>query len=245
MKLRNKINKDDKAGLYLTIIVHLVIIIVLLSYSIARQVVPDNSFVIDFSREEERERLVKEQQIKEEVAKELDKLLAMQAKEPVSSQVRNVATERSSADLKDDRNTDARQLYEDAKELQKRLDRTRKSAQEQDNGDKVVSYTKKEKDSAGNKYTGPSVLSWTLDGRKPISLPVPAYKCQESGEVYIIIIVNQKGYVVGTRINESLSSDNKCLREEALKAAGRSRFNTSLSASKQQTGEIVYSFIAQ
>ena len=244
MKLRNKINKDDKAGLYLTIIVHLVILIILLSYSIARQVIPDNSFVIDFSREEQQERLLKEQQIKEEVAKELDRLLSMQAKEPVSSQIRNVATERSSANLKDDRNTDTKKLYEDAKELQKKLDRTRKGTQEQDNNDKTVTYTKKDKDS-GEKYTGPSVLSWSLDGRKPISLPVPAYKCQESGEVYIIIIVNQKGYVVGTRINESLSSDNKCLREEALKAAGRSRFNTSLSASKQQTGEIVYSFIAQ
>lgn len=244
MNLRNKINKDDKAGLYLTIIVHLVILIILLSYSIARQVIPDNSFVIDFSREEQRERLLKEQQLKEEVAKELDRLLSMQAKDPVSSQIRNVATERSSANLKDDRNTDTKKLYEDAKELQKKLDRTRKSTQEQEDSDKTVTYTKKDKDS-GEKYTGPSVLSWSLDGRKPISLPVPAYKCQESGEVYIIIIVNQKGYVVGTRINESLSSDNKCLREEALKAAGRSRFNTSLSASKQQTGEIVYSFIAQ
>lgn len=244
MNLRNKINKDDKAGLYLTIIVHLVILIILLSYSIARQVIPDNSFVIDFSREEQRERLLKEQQIKEEVAKELDRLLSMQAKDPVSSQIRNVATERSSANLKDDRNTDTKKLYEDAKELQKKLDRTRKSTQEQEDSDNTVTYTKKDKDS-GEKYTGPSVLSWSLDGRKPISLPVPAYKCQESGEVYIIIIVNQKGYVVGTRINESLSSDNKCLREEALKAAGRSRFNTSLSASKQQTGEIVYSFIAQ
>lgn len=244
MNLRNKINKDDKAGLYLTIIVHLVILIILLSYSIARQVIPDNSFVIDFSREEQRERLLKEQQIKEEVAKELDRLLSMQAKDPVSSQNRNVATERSSANLKDDRNTDTKKLYEDAKELQKKLDRTRKSTQEQEDSDNTVTYTKKDKDS-GEKYTGPSVLSWSLDGRKPISLPVPAYKCQESGEVYIIIIVNQKGYVVGTRINESLSSDNKCLREEALKAAGRSRFNTSLSASKQQTGEIVYSFIAQ
>lgn len=244
MNLRNKINKDDKAGLYLTIIVHLVILIILLSYSIARQVIPDNSFVIDFSREEQRERLLKEQQLKEEVAKELDRLLSMQAKDPVSSQIRNVATERSSANLKDDRNTDTKKLYEDAKELQKKLDRTRKSTQEQEDSDNTVTYTKKDKDS-GEKYTGPSVLSWSLDGRKPISLPVPAYKCQESGEVYIIIIVNQKGYVVGTRINESLSSDNKCLREEALKAAGRSRFNTSLSASKQQTGEIVYSFIAQ
>ena len=244
MNLRNKINKDDKAGLYLTIIVHLVILIILLSYSIARQVIPDNSFVIDFSREEQRERLLKEQQLKEEVAKELDRLLSMQAKDPVSSQIRNVATERSSANLKDDRNTDTKKLYEEAKELQKKLDRTRKSTQEQEDSDKTVTYTKKDKDS-GEKYTGPSVLSWSLDGRKPISLPVPAYKCQESGEVYIIIIVNQKGYVVGTRINESLSSDNKCLREEALKAAGRSRFNTSLSASKQQTGEIVYSFIAQ
>lgn len=244
MNLRNKINKDDKAGLYLTIIVHLVILIILLSYSIARQVIPDNSFVIDFSREEQRERLLKEQQLKEKVAKELDRLLSMQAKDPVSSQIRNVATERSSANLKDDRNTDTKKLYEDAKELQKKLDRTRKSTQEQEDSDNTVTYTKKDKDS-GEKYTGPSVLSWSLDGRKPISLPVPAYKCQESGEVYIIIIVNQKGYVVGTRINESLSSDNKCLREEALKAAGRSRFNTSLSASKQQTGEIVYSFIAQ
>ena len=50
------INKDDKAGLYLTIIFHLVVIIVLLAYQIDNALRREESFVLDFTKQEEIEK---------------------------------------------------------------------------------------------------------------------------------------------------------------------------------------------
>ena len=42
-------------------------------------------------------------------------------------------------------------------------------------------------------YQGPSVISYTLEGRKAMNLPVPAYKCMGGGDVSVSVIVNRKG----------------------------------------------------
>ena len=55
-----KINKEDKAGLYITIIFHLVVIIVLLAYQIDSNLRKEESFVLDFSKQEEIEQKKKE-----------------------------------------------------------------------------------------------------------------------------------------------------------------------------------------
>ena len=46
------LTQDDKAGLYLTVIVHLVILIVLLIAQIGFSLQKENSFVIDFSKQD-------------------------------------------------------------------------------------------------------------------------------------------------------------------------------------------------
>lgn len=46
------LSKDDKAGLYLTIIVHLVILIILLIAQIGYSLKREDTFVIDFSKQE-------------------------------------------------------------------------------------------------------------------------------------------------------------------------------------------------
>ena len=53
-------NKEDRAGLYLTVIFHLTVIIVLLLYSIDSTLKREESFVLDFSKQEEIERKEKE-----------------------------------------------------------------------------------------------------------------------------------------------------------------------------------------
>ena len=61
------LTRDDKAGLYLTVIFHLVILIVLLIAQIGFSLQKENSFVIDFTKQEEIEAREKKQRFDEEV----------------------------------------------------------------------------------------------------------------------------------------------------------------------------------
>ena len=59
-KLKDLLNNtEDKAGLYITIIFHLVVIIVLLASQLDSALKKEESFVLDFSKQEEVERLKK------------------------------------------------------------------------------------------------------------------------------------------------------------------------------------------
>lgn len=239
-----RIDREDKAGVYLTVIFHLVLIIILLSWSIHVQLTKDTSFLIDFSAQEEQEQKVAKEKMKESVSAELDELLS-QAGRQNRSNIRNVAVD-ASEPLKDDRYEHPEDIYKDARELQERLNRSRKEVEDAADSKDNVSVSKKGGDkSSKEKYNGPSVISYSLDGRKAMSLPVPAYKCLGGGDVSVSIIVNRKGYVIGTKIIESVSSPDQCLRDYALRAAARSRFTASQNAPERQAGEIVYRFIAQ
>ena len=69
------LTRDDKAGLYLTVIFHLVILIVLLIAQIGFSLQKENSFVIDFTKQEEIEAREKKQRFDEEVEKKVDDLM--------------------------------------------------------------------------------------------------------------------------------------------------------------------------
>lgn len=240
--LRN--NREGKAGLLITLIFHLIIVIVLLAYSIHYQIRQETSFVLDFSGAEEMEKARKIEEMKESVSRELDALISGSQG---GQNIRNVAID-ASKPLKDDRNTaqDAEKLYEEAKKLQEKIDKAREEMEETSLNENEVEIERKDKrDRKAEAYTGPSVISYTLDGRKASYLPVPAYKCIGAGDVSVSIIVNRKGYVVGCRVIEGVSSSDKCLRDYALKAASRSRFKSSDTAPERQGGEIVYRFVAQ
>ena len=60
----NLTNKENKAGLYLTIIFHLVVVIVLLVYQIDSRIKAESSFVLDFTKQEEIEKEQKLQEMK-------------------------------------------------------------------------------------------------------------------------------------------------------------------------------------
>ena len=72
------LTRDDKAGLYLTVIFHLVILIVLLIAQIGFSLQKENSFVIDFTKQEEIEAREKKQRFDEEVEKKVDDLMRLQ-----------------------------------------------------------------------------------------------------------------------------------------------------------------------
>ena len=237
-------NKEDRAGLYLTVIFHLTVIIVLLLYSIDSTLRREESFVLDFSKQEEIEKKEKEEIFKEDISRKLDELIA--AAQSSNASIRNIAVDATNSRLKDDRGTDAEQLYKDAERLAKDLKTGHKDAIEEDARQETVEMQHQNKSDANQKeYSGPSVVSYTLDGRKASHLKIPAYRCYGAGDVTVIITVNNAGQVVKAEVMDGISSDDQCLRSFAVRAARLSRFSASQTAPPNQKGEILYRFIAQ
>ena len=242
---RNLFDKENKAGLYITVIFHLTVIIVLLLYQIDSTIRREESFVLDFSKQEEIERRVQEEIFKEDISRRLDDLIA--AAQSSGGEIRNIATDISGSQLKDDRGTDADELYKDAQRLADELKNGQKDAIEEDARTETVELPtqRNETEDEQKAYSGPSVLSYSLDGRKASHLPIPAYRCYGAGDVTVIITVDNSGMVVRAKVLEEVSSSDNCLRSFAIRAARLSRFSSSSTAPANQTGEIIYRFIAQ
>ncbi len=237
-----KFSQEDKAGLYLTVIVHLAVVIVLLIAGLGYSVKKENSFVLDFTKYEDLERmqaeaqkLQKEAELKESISRKLQEELG-----GGQSEVKSVAVNRAA--LQDDRGTNAEQLYKDAERLAKELQNGYEIPDEEQVA--LPSADKNDKKKTSD-YKGPSVISYDLGGRKASHLPIPAYRCNGGGEVKVIISVTPAGKVIAAKVEESESSDDACLRSFAIRAAKRSRFSAKPDAPAKQTGYIIYSFIAQ
>ena len=235
----SKFSKEDRAGLYITVIFHLAVLIILLATQLGFSLAKENSFVLDFTKQEQVEKAKKEEVFKEDITERIERMLAAAGSIPI----KNVAVDRGA--LKDDRGTNAEELYKDAERLQ----------QELNNGaplpkDELV-YEYKKQDAGGPKkssetsYSGPSVVSWELEGRKASRLPIPAYRCMGAGMVTVIITVDPQGNVINAKIEDAISSADACLRNFAVRAARMSKFSSSTSAPPKQIGNIVYQFIAQ
>lgn len=235
---------EDRAGLYITVIFHLTVIIVLLGARIGTYMKPENSFVLDFTKQEEIEKRQKEEEFKADISKQLDDMIKA-ASSQSSRNIRNIAVDASSrANLKDDRGTDAKALYDEAKRLEKELKNGQKSAIEEDAREETVDLSKTDR-KEGKEYKGPSVISYTLDGRKASHLKIPAYRCVSGGDVTVIITVDNQGKVTNAKVYEPVSAQDECLRNFAIRAARLSRFSADPKAPANQKGEIVYRFIAQ
>lgn len=234
-----RLTPDQKAGLYITVSVHLAVIIVLLAVQIGFEVQRENSFVLDFSQQEEMERQKEEVQLQKSVSEQLDQLLAA-----AGAPIRNIAVDRSA--LKDDRGTNADELYKEAERLAKELRDGQNQPQEDPDAVSLDEPRKQEPPKQeARPYSGPSVLSWSLDGRKASHLPIPAYRCYGAGEITVIITVNNRGDVVNAKVDEGKSANDGCLRSFAVRAARLSKFSASPSAPARQMGTITYAFIAQ
>ncbi|HBH08182.1 MAG TPA: hypothetical protein DDX40_02105 [Rikenellaceae bacterium] len=230
---------DDKAGLYITVIFHLTVVIVLLVCQISSALKRENTFVLDFSKQEKVEKEQAERNLKEEVSERLDRMLAEAAGVPI----RNVAVDRGA--LKDDRNTNADELYKEAEELAQELKNGPKLDEPDEDYATVSKPERKAEVQKKSSYKGPSVVSYELDGRKASKLSIPAYRCLGAGHVTVIITVDPSGKVLNAKVQDEVSSDDKCLRDFATRAARLSRFSASATAPARQTGNIVYLFVAQ
>lgn len=230
----------------ITVIFHLTVIIVLLLYQIDSSVRREESFVLDFSKQEEAERKEQQAALEEDLLEKLEERLAAAMRSSPATSVRNIAVDAGSY-LKDDRGTDAEQLYKDAERLARELREGNGNAIEEDARNETVDISgqRNGKESQQKTYSGPSVVSYTLEGRKASLLKIPAYRCYGSGEVTVIITVDNSGKVLNAKVMDDVSSGDRCLREFAVRAARLSRFSASPTAPARQAGEIVYRFIAQ
>lgn len=244
-----RLSPDDKAGLYLTAIIHLSAVIILLIAGIGYSLKKENSFILDFSSYEEAQkmqeeiaRLQKEAAFKEEISRKLQAEIG----ESPASTVRGVAVDRAA--LKDDRGTDAEKLYKDAERLQKELSQGQNSLSDDyavpSPQSKESSSTVEELQKAAT-YSGPSVVSYELEGRKASKMSIPAYRCLGGGEVTVIITVNPAGKVILAKVDEAVSTNDECLRSYAIRAARLSLFSAKSDVPPKQIGNIVYKFIAQ
>ena len=241
-----RLSSEDKAGIYTTVIIHLAVVIVLLLAGLDYSIKKENTFVLDFSGYEEMERLKeeaeklqKEAELKESIAQKLEQELGR------TSEIRAVAVDRGA--LKDDRGTDAEKLYEDARRLQEELARGYEVQQEDvaDPGPVTPPKQEEKKQEEAPVYSGPSVVSYYLEGRKASHLPIPAYRCMGGGQVTVLITVNPAGAVIAAKVDEAVSSKDGCLRSFAIRAARLSKFSAKADAAPKQQGNIVYEFIAQ
>ena len=246
---------EDKAGLYITAIIHLAVIIVLLLSGIGRNLkardADRSEILMDFSQIEQFEKMAEEvARLEAEAAalqQELDFQEAIKQKlqqdldDAGANKIRNVVVDRGQ--LKDDRGTNAEELYADNAKLQKSL---RDGFEYKEDAVADVSEDPSKSEPVKTvKTSAPSVLSYNLEGRRATRLPVPAYRGYLGGEVKVLITVDRSGKVVSAKVDESASVADRQLRSLAVEAALKSHFSASTSAPDRQSGDIIYLFVAQ
>ena len=234
--------RETKTGLYITVSIHLAVIIVLMLTVVTPSLKGGERFEMDFSKQDELERLEEELAKKMELNRRLNKMLA-EAGLPQEA-IRNVAVDKGA--LKDDRGTDADQLYKDAARIAQEFARGYEYEVEEPEMPVHKEEEEQKTDPHEEKaYHGPAVVTYHLEGRKASHLSVPAYKCYLGGEVTVYITVEPSGKVIDAVILDAVSSDDQCLRDYALTASLKSYFSRSATAPPKQIGNIVYKFIAQ
>ncbi len=94
-------------------------------------------------------------------------------------------------------------------------------------------------------YSGATYIEYDLShNRHHTQLPIPTYKCENSGKVIFSITVKPNGRISHFEMLPS-SSPDECLRKAALNSLKRTRFNIDNKAPNPQHGTIRYLFESQ
>ena len=221
------------------------VIITLLAYNIGKHLAREETFVMDLSQIEAAERELQEQIFREDIGKKIDDLLAASRNSQI--ELKNITVNAGST-LKDDRNTDVEQLMKDAERLKNELKQNQLSDMEDATDESVdlsEDKSQERKDVKKEEYSGPSLVSFTLDNRYLTKPSTPSYKCFGSGDVTVIIKVDRSGNVTEAKILDEVSSSDECIRKYAVRAARLTKFNASPTAPNRQTGDILYRFVSQ
>ena len=235
-------SNGNLAGILITVSIHLAVIIILLLTVVEPSIRKQSAtYEFDFTKQDEIEKLEKEVQRQKALNDRLEKLLKENG--VGSEPVRNVTVDRGS--LKDDRGTDAEKLYREAERIQKQYEEIMSRGDDSFIAMKEPRHSEKKEEEQKSVYSGPSVLSYEVPGRKGSYLPIPAYKCMGEGEVTVNVTVNPQGKVIAASVKDDVSSDDSCLRAYAVRAAQSSMFSSKAGALAKEYGYITYRFIAQ
>lgn len=110
----------------------------------------------------------------------------------------------------------------------------------------VVSTEEMHPDSIRNVvYSGESNISYNLENRYHVSLPVPVYLAHGGGKVITDILVDRNGKVIKAEARKNTSVSDPRTFYYATLAAQRTTFNADPSAPEKQQGTITYHFVAQ
>jgi len=242
--------RRHQAGVYMTIIFHLVLLVLFLSVKlITINSQGKDPIVLDFEQEK-----VEQPYEKEFIQKELAQI-KQELEASVQSNLHNASADISAESKKDnkpmsdDRNTEANKLYAEAKQLQARLEAGKSNLsklEQSEDGDQPTKGVESSTKTSKVANPGKVLVNYDLGGRKSYRLPVPAYTCQGGGEVRVSIEVDKQGYVVNAKVDGKNSSADECLWTSALRSAKMSRFQiVEKPAGNQSVGYILYRFIPQ
>ncbi|MDR0667218.1 MAG: hypothetical protein LBF90_01200 [Prevotellaceae bacterium] len=204
--------------------------------------------MLDFSEPDVKELQQRKEQQRSIVRNALNKQIEASRNTRNVHEIRNVAVnaaELRNQPLRDDRNTNVNQLYNEAQQVQDKLNAARQQLLDMQGADDVAGASNKPAATVTEAYQGPSVIRYELGNRKAFSLPVPAYQCLNGGDIKVLIEADKRGYVKSVKIDASASSNDRCLQEAAVTMARLSRFEVDATAPNRQAGYIVYRFFAQ
>ncbi len=240
------------AGILGTVIVHLIAAIIVMSFQIrSLNVQSKELFEIEFLPEQQ---VKEDEQLKELPVTTIEKIL--QGDDEMLNIARNLAS-KADPRINRDEYIDMvkKELIKSGKLSENNYIDEQKRKTEKPDENLAFNDESKVKDDQNKpsesqemeaNYKGPTRIYYDLAGRTHTYLPIPIYKCQGSGKVALSIEVTPNGTVDKALViaSESTTTD-PCLIEAAYKAAVITRFNSSMKASKVQTGTITYHFVAQ
>jgi hypothetical protein len=239
-----------KVGILGTITIHLSLAIVLLVVKMNYNPTPHMVEVeVNFNNE----LLPVTEEQKEKIDKEAVLVAELFHHGLEASAIKNVAVDATTSNelnpsLQDDKGINASDLYREAGMVKQRLNENKDhyeksllNGQEEIPNTPVKNTAPKEE----GKYKGPAVISYFLESRKAIVLPVPSYKCQFGGQVVVDIEVGPDGKVVKASIDSKNSLNDDCIDSAAIAAAYDSYFTVSPNSPSKQKGSITYLFVPQ
>lgn len=241
--------KDNQIGIYATVIFHLLVFLALAINQI-RIINKDEVVYFELTHEiiEEKDPEIADEEEREKLQDELDRMLRDMP--PANVNIPNLTMNAgangsasgsghgNSPTFFSTRNTSSLKQEREKQEQEKEQTNPKQGADD-------VNVNENPAGETGEAYKGPSIVSYFLEGRTAISMPVPAYKCLNGGDVTVIIEVNRLGYVTSVDIEEKNSSKDDCLRTSAKLAAQTARFTASPTSAASQKGNIVYRFVPQ
>jgi TonB family protein len=243
--------KDNQFGIYTTVIFHLLIFLALAFNEIRTRAIQSKSIELIFQRveqEPEPEPEIVSEDEKKKIEEELNKML----REMPDPDVRlpNLTMNAAAQGSESGRGQGAAvSFFSSRNSVSIRAEKEKKEKmreEKKDTGVDDISSDESTRDGEESQaYKGPSIVSYYLEGRTAIHLPVPSYKCKYGGDVTVLIEVNSLGYVVNAEVDKRNSSNDECLHLAAIDAAERARFSTLSTKSGNQKGNIVYRFVPQ